>query len=112
MAIQRSWSWKKLVYTCFTVVPIFLLSCTNTEQDKREKNVRELWMTYCQTCHGADGKYRGGGSPDVTQSQISLDVTEYLIKNGKGKMLPFKSLLSEEEIERMAKYVISMRDNG
>ena len=45
-----------------------------------------------------------GGAPDLTKSDMLLEERKELINNGKGVMVPYKNLLSSQEIEAVAEY--------
>jgi mono/diheme cytochrome c family protein len=65
----------------------------------------------CAGCHGADGKGKDAlktqdlGSPDV-QKMSDADLSG-IIKNGKGKMPPYKSM-SADQVADMVSYIRSL----
>jgi cytochrome c6 len=75
----------------------------------RASDAAALYQSKCKLCHGADGK----GSPvglklgakDLTTSAAPEAEMAKVIAEGRGKMTPFKSKLSDEEISSLAKYV-------
>ena len=69
----------------------------------------EVYQAKCGLCHGNDGKLGISGAKDLSQSRLSLDERLLLIRKGKGSMPGFSSLLSEAEIEAVAKYVETLR---
>ena len=69
----------------------------------------ELYKRYCTSCHGMDGKLQFGGSPDLSLSSISRPEVVERIKKGKDMMNGFERLLSKEDIEALADYVITLR---
>ena len=72
---------------------------------KAAPEISALYDQKCAICHGRDGKLMVGGAPDLTQSKLSLEERIALITNGKNTMPPQKGILSEEQIEALAKYV-------
>lgn len=79
-------------------------------------NAKELYMTHCKTCHGAEGKPtdlgEGLGARDFTDAQWQAKITdEKIIKQitegSEGKMFPFKDKLNAEEIKAMVPVVRS-----
>jgi cytochrome c6 len=75
-----------------------------------------LYKSKCQVCHGADGKGTPAGqklgvkdfhSPEVAkQSDGDLIKTT---KEGKGKMPKYEGKLTDDQIERLIKYIHSLK---
>jgi cytochrome c6 len=73
----------------------------------------ETFKTKCAMCHGADGSgktvmgeklnLRDLRSPGV-QKQSDADLTQ-IISKGKGKMTPFESKLSKEQIDQLVTHL-------
>lgn len=64
----------------------------------------------CAFCHGADGKKMYRNSPDLTKSVTPPDIVKQMILEGsKGKMPAYKIIISDENIEAVAKYVEGLR---
>lgn len=61
----------------------------------------------CSTCHGATG-LGGNGGPDLTTMPLAQTEEGAIqqVTNGGGGMPPFGGVLSEEEIENVAAYVV------
>lgn len=61
----------------------------------------------CSVCHGATG-HGGNGGPDLRTMPKAQEVAgaEEQVTNGGGGMPPFGGVLSEEEIENVAAYVV------
>ncbi len=70
---------------------------------------KPLYKQYCVTCHGADGKLGFSGAPDLTASVVGKEEAIVQVTKGKGLMTPFEGIMSEEEIENVVDYVITMR---
>jgi cytochrome c6 len=77
----------------------------------------DIYKTKCAQCHGADGS--GSTSMGKTmglkplssaevQGMSDADLTA-LITNGKGKMLAYKSKLSDADISALVKYVKTLK---
>jgi len=74
---------------------------------------KELFVSKCATCHGADGsakttiaknlKIRDFHSPEV-QKQSDLDL-KATISNVKGKMPAFQGKLSGEQIDQLVSFI-------
>jgi cytochrome c6 len=61
----------------------------------------------CSTCHGATG-HGGNGGPDLTTMPLAQTEEGAIeqVTNGGGGMPPFGGVLSEEEIQNVAAYVV------
>src|SRR6056297_246330 len=73
-------------------------------EEKALSQGKRLFKIHCVSCHGINGKMGFNGAKDLTESQLSLDERKVLIAYGKESMMAFKSILSAEEIEKVAKY--------
>lgn len=72
-------------------------------------DAKKLFKMNCMLCHGADGKLGANGSKDLTKSVLTLEERITLITNGKGAMVPYKGMLSAEEIKALAKYTTELK---
>jgi mono/diheme cytochrome c family protein len=67
----------------------------------------KLFSENCETCHGTDG---AGGhiGPNLQKSSVAenLAKVEKQVRNGSGAMPPFQGVLSSEEIDTVAHYVV------
>jgi mono/diheme cytochrome c family protein len=67
----------------------------------------KLFSDNCESCHGTNG---AGGhiGPNLQNSAVAgnLAKVEKQVRNGKGAMPPFKGVLSGEEIDVVAHYVV------
>ncbi len=68
----------------------------------------ELYKKYCTLCHGTDGKKGFNGAKDLTLSTLLVEERVILIRDGKGLMTPYKGLLSEEEIQAVAEFSLTL----
>ena len=65
----------------------------------------------CTYCHGVDGKKGYREAADLSLSIKDASMAAGIIRNGKNKKMPaFGGLLSDEEINAVTKYVISLRE--
>lgn len=69
----------------------------------------KVFKTYCVTCHGADGKMGLNGAADLSASTLTKDDAVNVITNGRKLMAPYKSILSPQEIDEVADYVLRLR---
>jgi mono/diheme cytochrome c family protein len=67
----------------------------------------QLFSSNCQTCHGPEGA-GGHVGPDLQKSSVAEDLAavEKQVRNGGGAMPPFAGVLSDEEIDVVAHYVV------
>jgi cytochrome c oxidase cbb3-type subunit 3 len=76
-----------------------------------------IYATKCQTCHGVDGK---SPFPDLSlvddkwlHGGSVAEITKVIEEGVTGKaMAPFKSQLTKEQIDALAKYVRSLSKKG
>ena len=66
-----------------------------------------LFSTNCQSCHGPDGA-DGPVGPNLQESSVAENLAQVMqqIRNGGGAMPPFSDVLSDEEIDVVARYVV------
>lgn len=79
--------------------------------DSEKDNYGELlFVKYCASCHGTDGKLGLSGAKDLTLSKLKDDELIDVITNGRNGMPPMKGLLgSEEDILAVSEYVKEFR---
>jgi quinohemoprotein ethanol dehydrogenase len=67
----------------------------------------QLFSDNCESCHGHEGA-GGHVGPDLQKSSVAehLDQVEKQIRNGGGAMPPFSDVLSDQEIQTVARYVV------
>ena len=67
----------------------------------------QLFSDNCETCHGPNGT-GGHVGPDLQKSPVAENLArvEKQIRNGGGAMPPFKGMLSNNQIDVIAKYVV------
>jgi mono/diheme cytochrome c family protein len=77
--------------------------------------VRALYIEHCSKCHGTNGtpKPIARGAPRFTDPEWTIPIEQIVatITTGKGDEMPrFRRKLTEEQIQVLAKYVLSFRD--
>jgi mono/diheme cytochrome c family protein len=70
-----------------------------------------IYHLNCTNCHGKDGEKMKSGSPKLTESKLSKEAMIDRIKNGKNAMPAYEGMLSERQIEAVAEYVGSLKEN-
>jgi mono/diheme cytochrome c family protein len=75
--------------------------------DGQAKTGAQLFSSNCESCHGPNGT-GGHVGPDLQKSSVAEDLAkvEKQVRNGKGVMPPFSDVLSDQEIDTVAHYVV------
>jgi mono/diheme cytochrome c family protein len=92
---------KKRVITLFVLAIgfsmfLYAAASTSVSGQSKDKNVRgqKLYVEYCASCHGTDGK---GGGPVASSLKTPLpDLTKIPLENGKFPALKIKNIISGE----------------
>jgi len=72
--------------------------------------VKKLYDVKCALCHGYDGAQQFAGAKDLTQSLLPKSDVVLRIAEGKGSMPPHKDVLSEEQMDALADFVMTLRN--
>lgn len=64
----------------------------------------QLYKLHCELCHGSNGKLGFNDAKDITASALSRTQMIAQVANGKGKMMPYKNVLSAKEIAAVVDY--------
>lgn len=95
-----------------TCVAFIVLSCGDGDASERGVNEpvsgEKLYKTHCALCHGADGRKGLAGAKMIPESELSIEDRIALITSGKGSMMPYRDVLSNEEIARVAAYTLTL----
>jgi cytochrome c6 len=67
-----------------------------------------IFTQRCVVCHGPDGKLGNNDAHDLTKSNLNVNGRVYIVTNGLGKMPAFKDQLTEQEIEQVAAYSLTL----
>lgn len=80
-----------------------------TETAAKKINTKKIWKVRCIACHGVNGDMGTNGAANLQEVTSDLDYRINIITNGSenGVMTAFGEILSEEEIEAMAKYTMA-----
>jgi len=86
-----------------------MMHTTVVEADKNSTDAKILYADYCAKCHGEDGKLGKVGAKDLTLSTLdSVGILEVLHR-GRKNMPAFENVLTEEQINEIAKYTQTFR---
>ena len=80
------------------------------ELSEVEDEGKKLYLQYCVSCHGIDGKLGLSGATDLTQSELDLEQIQAIIRDGRKNMPPYKDVLTDEEIKKVGEYVMSLHN--
>ena len=104
-----------LKLVAFLLVSI-LFACSN-EPDKKNTIPQEtsaqksanLFILYCASCHGEDGKKGLAGAADLSTSLDQLTISNAIL-NGKGNMPPMPNISSDTtNLNAVIKYVQTLK---
>ena len=70
---------------------------------------KKLFKQNCVICHGIDGKLGMNNSKDLTETKMSKEERISIVKNGKGTMNAFGSILNPKEIEAIVDYTFTLK---
>jgi len=109
MAIYNRGSWIIL-----TTILFVLTSCGEQEpvvNENGEPNGMAIYNQNCKVCHGGKGDLGVGDAADLSISEKTFEDKLYLITNGSesGKMTPFKSVLTEKEINAVTTHIETLK---
>ena len=72
-------------------------------------NAQTIFVQQCATCHGEDGAKGTSGAANLTESQLNLNDRKGVIAKGRGLMPGFEEQLSEQEIDELAAYTLTLK---
>ena len=88
-----------------------LLACGGQEADPERQEGdagASLFRMHCTLCHGDDGRLGLSGAKDLTASALSREEMIAVVRNGRGAMMGYGRVLSEEEIGLVVDHVRSL----
>lgn len=87
----------------------FVLLITGSSFTIHEIDGSKIYKQYCKSCHGRKGGLGLQGATNLKNVNLTLDQRIISIREGKGKMVAFKNILSKEEIEAVARFTESLK---
>lgn len=83
-----------------------LIACGNANSSASDSSEgKQVYITYCIACHGADGKLKLNDAPDLTLSEMTMAERVENITKGGSMMPAFGEVISEEQIKAVAVYL-------
>jgi cytochrome c6 len=90
-----------------------LWQCSAADGSEKElettKTGQQIFQIQCAICHGNDGRKGLAGAKMIPESILTLEERVALITAGKGSMMPYRDILNEEEIKRVAEYTFTLK---
>lgn len=108
--IKRVPLWIKISSICATI--LLIGGGCNDDKGGKPKVISgyEIYRTRCVNCHGADGRAGLNGAKQLPDSPLSVQQRIEVVINGQNNVMPaFKTLLSQKEIEAVAKYTMELK---
>ena len=63
----------------------------------------------CRLCHGTDGTLGLSGAANLSITALNLEEIKNVVINGRKAMPSWKAQLSEEQIQQVAEYVLTLK---
>ncbi|MEM7573604.1 MAG: cytochrome c [Bacteroidota bacterium] len=112
-------------FSLFLFLTILIFACGGGEESTSSSSnstvssasadidVEKLWKVRCIACHGLYGDMGTNGAANLQEVTSPLADRVKIITNGSenGIMTAFGEILSEEEIEALARYTMSFNEN-
>lgn len=70
---------------------------------------QKIYKQYCVTCHGLYGDMGASGAFNLQTSTLPVEERVKVITNGRNAMTGFKTLLSEDKIQAVAEYTLTLK---
>jgi len=86
-------------------------ACDSGKPSVKDASVdpKSLYTTHCALCHGADGRKGLAGAKHLPDSKLDLAQRITIITEGRGTMVPYKDVLTPDQIRAVANYTLSFR---
>ncbi len=68
-----------------------------------------VYQTYCVQCHGEEGDLQMAGAKNLKISKVTMPEIKAIVKNGKGAMMGYSDVLTEQEIEAVSTYTNTLK---
>lgn len=89
-------------------IALLVIACGSSAGDapdgKEASRGEQIYRMHCVLCHGKDGKLGFNGAKDLTTSTLTKEQMVKQVSDGKGKMMPYKNVLTPKEIEAVVEY--------
>jgi mono/diheme cytochrome c family protein len=93
---------KFIIKILLVISSFFLIACSDkNSHDQKLVLGNEIYNSLCKSCH-----LNGEKGPNLYLVKLETSSFIYSVTNGVGNMPSFKTLLSEEEIEAVAYFIL------
>ena len=95
-----------------SLIGLLVWSCgdgNSSQSVDEEISGAKIYKTHCAICHGDNGRKGFADAKMLPESGLSLEERILLITNGRNTMMAYRGVLSEEEIEAVAEYTLSLK---
>ena len=104
----------KLFISC--ILMTLILACGNNSGKESTDPMAELdgkaiYKNYCVNCHGLQGDMGAGGAANLQISALSLEERVIVITKGRNAMQPYESVLKPAQIEAVANFTLTLKEN-
>lgn len=73
---------------------------------------KQIYKTYCEACHGSNGKLKLNDAADLALSEMTLEERIKNISEGGSMMPAFAEVLSDEQIGVVAVYLNELKEQN
>jgi mono/diheme cytochrome c family protein len=91
---------------------VLIMSSFTRQSSFSSANGEELYRKNCKHCHGTDGTKGWLGAKNLKVSNLTTPAIIRQISEGKGWMPSFKKKFTPEELNQLADYVKTLRQNS
>jgi len=111
----------KYLVSATIAIAVVLYACSGGSSSSTSGNVPQsgntsggneaqaMFETKCAICHGSDGTAGIGNAANLKTSGLDQAAIQQVIANGKNAMPAFGSQLSDDELQKLAAYVLTLR---
>jgi mono/diheme cytochrome c family protein len=107
---------RRLIKAFVSIIVIIFAACNNSQQPATEhantapvSAGQQLYDSKCVTCHGSSGAAGISNAANLKTSQLDSAGIVQTLTNGRNGMPSFKNSCSEQEIQQIASYVLTLR---
>lgn len=98
--------------TGIVLLLVLIMSSFSRQYSLPATNGEELYRKNCKRCHGTDGAKGWLGANNLKLSNLATPAIIRQISEGKGWMPSFKKKFTLEELNQLADYVKTLRQNS
>lgn len=71
-----------------------------------------IFNSQCAMCHGRKGDLGLSGAKDLTKSTITKEEMTAVVNNGRNGMMPYKAILTPDQIRDVVDHAFTLRTKG